>query len=89
MIKEAIEITKRLTNINPNLSVAHKNLSSFYRSLGMYKEAAESLKQVIKIEPDMSLLFLKLRDKDSAFREYQILKEISPAIANKLSIQFH
>jgi Tfp pilus assembly protein PilF len=62
----------------------------------MYKEAAESLKQVIKIEPDnadahynMSLLFLKLRDKDSAFREYQILKEISPAIANKLSIQFH
>jgi tetratricopeptide (TPR) repeat protein len=60
----------------------------------MYKEAAESLKQVIHIEPDnadahynLSLLFLKLSDKTSVIKEYEILQAIAPKMASRLSLQ--
>jgi tetratricopeptide (TPR) repeat protein len=57
----------------------------------MYKEAIESFKQAIKINPDdakvhisLGLAYLGLNDRGSAMEQYKILKKLDTELANKL-----
>jgi len=57
----------------------------------MYKEAIESFKQAIKINPDdakvhisLGLAYLGLNDRGSAVEQYKILKKLDTELANKL-----
>ena len=91
-IKEAIDVTRRVIMIKPNMAAAHKNLGIFYGSQGSFNEAIYSLNRVLKLEHDnvevRSMLiqyYLKLNDKESAKREYKVLQNLSPHMANILS----
>ncbi len=71
--------------------MAHTNLGFAYNNLGMYKEAIESCKQTIRINPDfaeahyyLGVAYLGLNDKDSALEQYKILKNLGSEWANKL-----
>jgi len=57
----------------------------------MYKEAIESFKQAIKINPDdakvhisLGLAYLGLNDRGSAMEQYKILKKLDTEMANEL-----
>ena len=57
----------------------------------MNKEAIESYKQAIKIDPDHALThcylgtsYLLLNDRGSAMEQYKILKKLDTELANKL-----
>ena len=58
----------------------------------MYEEAKESLAQALKIEPSnaharysLAIVCLELDEKSIALKEYNILKDIAPKTADKLS----
>jgi tetratricopeptide (TPR) repeat protein len=62
-----------------------------YANEGKYDEAIAAYKQAIKINPDLteahynlSLSYLILGDKNSAFKEYKILKNLDPQKADNL-----
>jgi len=57
----------------------------------MYKEAIESFKQAIRINPDdafahfnLGLAYFLLNDRDSAMEQYKILKKLDTEMASKL-----
>ena len=58
---------------------------------GMSKEAIESYKQAIRIDPDfalahanLGLTYLLLNDRGSAMQQYKILKKLDTEMANEL-----
>jgi tetratricopeptide (TPR) repeat protein len=70
---------------------SHFNLGVVYNKSGMYKEAIESYKQAIRIEPDevkahlnLGLVYFILNDRGSALEQYKILKSLDSELANKL-----
>ena len=72
-------------------ALAHFGLCSAYFNLGMYKEAIESGKQSIRIDPDVALVhyglglaYLGLNNKSSALDQYEILKKLDTELANGL-----
>ena len=63
--------------------MAHNNLGNAYSKLGMEKEAIESYKQAISINPDyaaahynLGVAYISLNDRDSALEQYEILKNL-------------
>ena len=59
--------------------------------LGHYQESIQAFQQAIQIKPDfidahsgLGFSYLKAGDKDSALKQYEILKSIDPQKANTL-----
>ena len=57
----------------------------------MNKEAIESFKQAIRLDPDdakahynLGVIYVHLNDRDSALVQYEILKKLDSGLANKL-----
>jgi Flp pilus assembly protein TadD len=70
---------------------AYGNLGIAYGQLGRFAEAIQAFKQAIKISPDNAALhftlgsvYLEAGDKDSAAKEYEILKTLDAEKANEL-----
>jgi tetratricopeptide (TPR) repeat protein len=87
---EAIENYKQAISIEPNNAIAQSNLAGAYEKLGRYEEAIEAYKQAISIKPDaeahynLGVAYYKSGDKDSALKEYEILKTLDMSMANEL-----
>ena len=62
-----------------------------YYETGKYKEAFESYKQAIRINPDdaeahffLGVAYISLSDRDSALKQYAILNRLDTELANEL-----
>jgi tetratricopeptide (TPR) repeat protein len=91
MYQEAIEAFKQVIKFNPDLLAAHYGLGLAYFQSGLYREAIQANKQAIQINPDdaethlaLGVIYILLNDKDSALKEYEILKDLDPQMANEL-----
>lgn len=92
--EEAIEIYKQLLSANLLSSLSGYQCNAIGRTLFKsqhYREAIEALTQAIEKEPDdednymlLGLVYLKLGDKKSAMKQYDILKDVGPALAREL-----
>ncbi len=91
LYKESIEAYKQAIRINPDDAKAHNDLSHVYNEIGMHEESIEACKQVIRINPDyadahynLGIAYDFLNDRNSALRQYEILKSLNSKLANKL-----
>lgn len=83
--KETIEACKKALELKPDYADAHVGIGVAHYKLGMYKEAIEAYKKAIEYNVDSAgLAYLTLHDKDSATREYEILKSLDPHLADTL-----
>ena len=69
----------------------YNNLGVVYGATNRYQEAVQAFRQAIQINPDfaeahcgLGISFLQIGDKNSAMKEYEILKEIDTEKANML-----
>ena len=72
----------------------HFNLGNAYYESGKWKEAIESYKQAIRIDPigvygafahfNLGLTYIQINDRGSAMEQYKILKKLDTELANKL-----
>jgi|TARA_B100000315_G_scaffold220872_1_gene223863 tetratricopeptide (TPR) repeat protein len=67
------------------------NLGNDYNESGKYKEAIESFKRVIRINPDnaeaqfnLGLAYINMNYRNSALVQYEILKSLNTEYANEL-----
>lgn len=88
---EAIDAYRQAIRIKPDIGEAHYNLGNSCYKLGRYTEAIDAYKQTIRTMPDfaeahlfLGLSYIRTRDKDLAFEEYRILKDLNKDLANKL-----
>jgi tetratricopeptide (TPR) repeat protein len=91
MHREAVEAYKQATKIKPDNAAAHYSVGYSYGKLAMWHEAMEAFKQTIKQNPehvdahyDLGYGYLFTGDKESALKEYEILKDLNPQRANEL-----
>ena len=89
--EEAVRSAKDAITIQPH-EVAFNNLGCAYRDLTRYGDAVEAFYQSIKINPDyprshynLGLTYLRMTDRASAIREYEMLKGLDSELAQELS----
>jgi tetratricopeptide (TPR) repeat protein len=89
--QESIEALKKAIEFKSDYVEAFLGLGSAYIKLGKYQEAIDSVKQAVRIKPDyalahfgLGLIYATLHDKDSALKEYEILKGLDRKLANEL-----
>lgn len=94
--EDAIESFKHAARLEPRGFGIYRNMGSAYAQLKKYPQAIESLKKAIRIEPndpqthmDLGMVYVLSNDKDSAFKEYRILKELNPRMADNLLKLIH
>jgi tetratricopeptide (TPR) repeat protein len=90
-LPEAIEAYHQAVKIKPDYAQAYGNLGNAYIRLNHCPEAIAAYRQAIKIKPDyakahynLGTAYLIMGDKNSALAEYDILKSLSPQLANDL-----
>ncbi len=89
-LKEALAAAKQAILLRPDYAGAYYNLGAVYSQMNMYAEATEALKQFIRLKPDVPEVHLRLgiiysmQDTASAFKEYEILKNLDPDSAEVL-----
>lgn len=88
---EAIQCYKQAIHIDPEFFGAYAGLSWVYVQLERWNEALEVNKQMVRIKPDdaqahfgLGLIYSYVGDRDSALKEYKILKDLDKDLANKL-----
>jgi Flp pilus assembly protein TadD len=88
---EAIDAYKQAIKIKPDSARTYHNLGAIYSNLGRYAEAIDAYKQAVKIKPDfaearlcLGLTYLLSGDKNSALKEYEILKTLNAKMAEKI-----
>ncbi|GAX61452.1 hypothetical protein SCALIN_C22_0166 [Candidatus Scalindua japonica] len=90
MYQESIESLKQAIKIVPDDAEAHKALGYVCLNLYLYEDAIEASKQVLRIKPDatahynLGYIYNASDDKDSALKQYEILKSLDSELANKL-----
>jgi tetratricopeptide (TPR) repeat protein len=69
--------------IQPDNAQAHNDLGLAHGKTGKHREAIKAFKEAILLKPDyaeahynLAITYLILKDKDSALREYSVLKNI-------------
>lgn len=92
MDREAVDASNQAVRIMPELGAAHFNLGLTYRRMGMYEEAAESFRNAVRANPQsaeahfhLGVMYTNLKKRDAALEEYRILKDLDPALAERLS----
>jgi tetratricopeptide (TPR) repeat protein len=88
---EVIEVCQQAIKIKPDSAEAYFNLGAAYISQSRWAEAIEATKQAVRIKPasaqahyNLGLAFLNAGDKNSALRQYDILKQLDPHFADAL-----
>ena len=88
---KAVEAYKQAISLNPDKASGHYNLGIAYDNLSLYEDARESYIKAIRIDPDyteahysLGVAYLLIKDRNSALKEYKILKELDIDLANKL-----
>jgi tetratricopeptide (TPR) repeat protein len=89
--EEAIELLTRTLRLQPDFTPAYLSLAIAYGSLLRRTEQIEALKQAIRLQPDfawahafLGLAYVQIGETAAAVREYEILKTLDPALAEKL-----
>ncbi len=92
LTQEAIEAYKQAIKIKPDNAEAYNNLANSCSKLSLYKEAIEAYKQALRIKPDdvrmhfnLGVTYLSAGDRDSAIKQYEILKTLDSNLATRLS----
>jgi tetratricopeptide (TPR) repeat protein len=88
---EAADALKQAAKIEPNNAAAHFNLGLALYNGRRYSEAIEAYKAVVKLRPQLAaahynlgLTYVAINDKESARRQYNILKPLNANMANQL-----
>ena len=88
---EAADALKQAAAIEPNNAAAHFNLGLALYNGGRYSEAIEAYKAVVKLRPNLAvahynlgLSYIAINDKESARKQYEILKPLNAEMANEL-----
>jgi tetratricopeptide (TPR) repeat protein len=87
----AIDAYREAIRIRPDYAEAHNNLGAAYGDLGMHRDGIEAYEQAIWIRPsyaeahcNLGIAYLRLKDRNAALREYNILKNLDLQSADKL-----
>jgi tetratricopeptide (TPR) repeat protein len=87
----AIAAYQQAVRLEPKFAEAWNNMGYCHRKLKQYDKALEAYKQAITLKPDlsypheyMSRTYLAMGNKDSAMREYEILKRLDAKMAEQL-----
>jgi Flp pilus assembly protein TadD len=88
---EAADALKQAAVIEPSNAAAHFNLGLALYNGGRYSEAIEAYKAVVKLRPQLAvahynlgLSYIAINDKQSARKQYEILKPLNAEMANEL-----
>lgn len=91
LLEKAIGQYQDVLGRSPRHAGAHYGLGSAYAQLGRYEDSIESLKQTINLKPSwgtphytLGLVLLLRGEVEDAFREYQILRQMDPKLADNL-----
>lgn len=86
----AVEAHKEAARLNPNRAESYNSLGLAYYALNRYVEAVEAFKKSITLKPDfvapryhLGMAYLALGDRQSAMKQYRILKKLSPEQAKE------
>lgn len=88
---EAANSLKQAAEIEPNNAAAHFNLGLALYNGRRHSEAIEAYKRVVKLRPQLAaayfnlgLTYVAINDKESARRQYEILKPLNANMARQL-----
>jgi len=89
--EEAATSLKQTVRLNPEFLPAYGNLGAICYRLGRFREAIEAYGQVLRLKPDdtnarfnRGMAYYAMGDKDSAWKEYEMLKPLDGELAAKL-----
>jgi tetratricopeptide (TPR) repeat protein/ankyrin repeat protein len=89
--ENAIKAYQETIHIKPDYIYAYNDLGYVYYYLDRNQEAVEILQKAININPEaatpnyyLGITYLQMGDKDSATKQYEILKKIDQSLAEKL-----
>jgi Flp pilus assembly protein TadD len=89
--EEALNALNQALRISPEDSVALNYLGMLFESLDRTQDAVVAYKRAIAAKPDyaeahynLALLFLLLRDRNQAQREYDLLRSLNSDLADTL-----
>lgn len=89
--EEAINSYLQAVKIEPDYADAYNNLGVVYGQLGRFRESIEAFQRAVQLKPDfaeahcgLGISYIMAGDKDSAIKEYEILKKLDTAQADKL-----
>jgi len=81
--EEAIEITRKMLEINSNNAAAHFSLGYIYRYTGMLHESVKEMEKALEIDPKnpnygrIGVSYLQINEFDKAFKAFSLGKETS------------
>lgn len=88
--EEAINAHKEALKAKPDSAETYNSLGLTYKALKRFSEAIEAFNRSISLKPDfvapqyhLGMVYLDLGDRESAMKQYKILKEISPEQAKE------
>ena len=88
---EAADALKQAAAIEPNNAAAHFNLGLALFNGSRYSESIEAYKTVVKLRPklavahyNLGLSYLAINDRESARKQYEILRPLNADMANEL-----
>lgn len=88
---EAASAYRKAVLAEPDFTDAYFSIGLTYGRMRKYREAIDALKSAVRLEPDyadahynLGLAYLLFKDKNSTLKEYRVLKDLSPGLANKL-----
>jgi tetratricopeptide (TPR) repeat protein len=83
--EEAIDYFEQALSRQPHGTGIYRNLGAANAQLGRYSEAVDVLQKAVRIDPadadahlDLGKVYLMMEDRDSALKQYNILKELNP-----------
>ncbi len=89
--EEAAAALREAVQLSPDFLPAYGNLGAVCLRLGRFREAIEAYGQVLRLKPDdadarfnRGMAYYVLGDKDSARKEYELLKPLDGELAAKL-----
>lgn len=91
LLDEAVEQYRGVLERSPRHAGARYGLGSAYAQKGRYDEAVEALNETVSLKPTWStphyalgVVHLIRGDVEAAFREYQVLRQLDPPLADSL-----
>jgi tetratricopeptide (TPR) repeat protein len=89
--EDAVNNHLQAIKIKPDFAQAYNNLGVAYGQVQRYEESIRAFRQAVQLKPDfaeahcgLGISCLMAGDKDSALKQYEILKKLDAALADKL-----